>query len=129
MTNSSGTDASVSTGSGYSDGEIYETTATTGSGIGLKVQVSVSGAEQQINGVQSILYGGYGYAVNDVVQVVGGANDGYLKIGSGVTTGIGTTALATPLLEIKDETRDWLYILPELLIAILPIHFASERSS
>jgi len=99
LSNSSGTDASVSTGSGYSDGEIYETTATTGSGIGLKVQVSVSGAEQQINGVQSILYGGYGYVTNDIVQVVGGSNDGYLKIGSGVTTGIGTTALATPLLE------------------------------
>ena len=97
LSNSSGTNEPADVGSEYSDGEIYETTAITGSGIGLKVQVSVSGIEQKIDGVQSILYGGYGYAVNDIVQVVGGGNDGYLKIGSDVTTGIGTTALATAL--------------------------------
>ena len=87
LSNWSGTNEPTETGVGYSDGEIYETTATTGSGTGLKVQVSVRGIEQKIYEVQSIVHRGHGYAVNDIVSVGGKRfedgfliEDGFLKV-------------------------------------------------
>jgi len=94
ISNSSGNLVSLPYGTGYSDG-IYETSG--GSGSALKVQVEVNTGTDQIGNTPSIVYSGQGYSVNDVVQIIGGNNDAYVKI-TAVTTGIGSTATADSIL-------------------------------
>ena len=94
ISNSTGDLVSLPYGSGYSDGT-FETSG--GSGNALKVEVEVNTGTDQIGNTPSIVYGGYGYSVNDVVQIVGGNNDAYLKI-TAVTTGTGSTATANSVL-------------------------------
>ena len=91
---SSGNSVSLPYGSGYSDG-IFETSG--GSGSRLKVEVQVNTGTDQIGNTPSIVYSGHGYSVNDVVQIIGGNNDAYLKI-TAITTGIGSTATANSII-------------------------------
>jgi hypothetical protein len=94
VSNSAGNSVSLPYGSGYSDGT-FETSG--GSGNALKVDVQVNTGTDQIGNTPSIVYGGHGYSVNDVVQIVGGNNDAYLKI-TAVTTGTGSTATANSII-------------------------------
>ena len=91
-TNSGGTQT-LPIGSGYSNG-IFETSG--GTGTGLKVEVQINDFNQ-IAEDPTVAYSGHGYSVNDVVQIVGGNNDGYIKV-TAVTTGIGSTATANSIL-------------------------------
>tara|TARA_S200002703_G_scaffold145129_1_gene139295 strand:- start:179 stop:2119 length:1941 start_codon:yes stop_codon:yes gene_type:complete len=81
-------------GSGYSNGT-FETSG--GTGTGLKVEVSVNTGTTTIGENPTVIYSGHGYSVNDVVQIVGGNNDAYIKV-TAVTTGIGSTATANSVL-------------------------------
>jgi len=92
-TNSEGT-LTLPYGSGYSNG-IFETSG--GTGTGLKVEVEVNTGTTIIGEIPTIVYGGYGYSTNDVVQILGGNNNAYIKV-TAVTTGIGSTATADSIL-------------------------------
>ena len=81
-------------GSGYSDGT-FETSG--GTGTGLKVGVTVNTGTTSIGEDPTIIYSGHGYSVNDVVQILGGNNDAYIKV-TAVTTGIGSTATANSII-------------------------------
>ena len=81
-------------GSGYSDG-IFETSG--GTGTGLKVGITVNTGTTTIGENPTIVYSGHGYSVNDIVQILGGNNDAYIKV-TAVTTGIGSTATANSII-------------------------------
>ena len=81
-------------GSGYSNGT-FETSG--GTGTGLKVGITVNTGTTTIGENPTIIYSGHGYSVNDVVQILGGNNDAYIKV-TAVTTGTGSTATANSII-------------------------------
>ncbi|AFK66268.1 neck protein [Synechococcus phage S-CBM2] len=78
------------TGTGYTYNTVYTTTAITGTGTGLTYRVLSFGSIS----FGTIVNPGKGYAVNDVVRVNGGNNNGYLKI-LNITSIPGTLATGT----------------------------------
>jgi len=81
-------------GSGYSNGN-FPTSG--GSGNGLRVNVEIETGSTSIGAKPTIVYSGQGYSVNDILQIVGGDNNAYLKV-TGVSTGIGSTATANSII-------------------------------
>jgi len=81
-------------GSGYSNGN-FPTSG--GSGNGLRINVEIETGTNKIGSNPTIVYSGQGYSVNDVLQIVGGDNNAYLKV-TGVSTGIGSTATANSII-------------------------------
>ena len=81
-------------GSGYSNGN-FPTSG--GSGNGLRINVEIETGTNKIGSNPTIVYSGQGYSVNDVLQIVGGDNNAYLKV-TEVSTGIGSTATANSII-------------------------------
>jgi len=96
--NFSGDIVSLPYGSGYSNG-VFPTSG--GSGNGLIVELEAKSGS--IVEIPTIIYGGQGYSPNDILQIVGGNNDAYIKIIS-TTTGIGSTATADSILTNGEVT-------------------------
>lgn len=83
-----------SIGSGYPNNYVADTQAVTGSGTGLRVRIYSNGSGAVYAASILSYAAGYGYATNDVVRIVAGNNNAYLRIG-GTTTQAGTQATAT----------------------------------
>jgi len=96
--NFNGDIVSLPYGSGYSNG-VFPTSG--GSGNGLRVELEVNSGS--IVEIPTIVYSGQGYVSNDILQIVGGNNDAYIKIIS-TTTGIGSTATANSILTNGEVT-------------------------
>jgi hypothetical protein len=83
-----------SIGTGYSNGTIVDTEAITGSGAGLRIRIYTNGSGSVYSASIISYERGYGYAQDDILRIVGGNNDAYIKITSTVT-GPGTQATGT----------------------------------
>ena len=97
--------AGNSQGTGYPNGAIVETEAVTGSGTGLRIRIYSNGPGS-VYSASIITYArGYGYAQDDILRIVGGNNNAYIKITS-TTTGSGTQATGTATISSSGIVTD-----------------------
>lgn len=86
-----------SIGSGYTNNSVVDTVAVTGTGTGLRVRIyAFSGTGAVYAEFIQVGQQGYGYNTGDILRLVGGNNNAYIRITSTTTgTGIQATGTAT----------------------------------